>query len=211
MKRLSDTINYQASHDSLTGLINRDRFNTRLEQLIAESLSVGTEHALIYLDLDQFKVINDTCGHAAGDEMLLQTTHIIKNVVRSSDVCGRLGGDEFGIILEKASRDHALEIAKRLHERLRNTRIIWDKNIFSIKSSMGIVVIDSQVANLGNALAAADDACYVAKDTGGNKIQVYEDSSNIFQKRRGKWNGYPGLHTPWRKTGSSSITSPSFP
>lgn len=186
MKRLSETINYQASHDSLTGLINRDRFNSRLEQLIADSEDSGSEHALIYIDLDQFKVINDTCGHAAGDEMLLQTTHIIKSVVRSSDVCARLGGDEFGIILERASRDHALEIAKRLHERLRNTRIIWENNVFSIKSSMGIVVVDAQVGNLGNVLAAADDACYVAKDTGGNKIQVYEDSSNIFQKRRGE-------------------------
>jgi len=193
MKRLSETINYQASHDSLTGLINRDRFNSRLEKLIADSLTGDSEHAFIYIDLDQFKVINDTCGHAAGDEMLLQTTHIIKNVVRSSDVCARLGDDEFGIILERASRDHALEIAKRLHERLRNTRIIWDKNIFFIKSSMGIVVVDSQVGNLGNVLAAADDACYVAKDNGGNKIQVYEDSSNIFQKRRGEMGWIPRI------------------
>ncbi|MBN2051334.1 MAG: EAL domain-containing protein [Spirochaetales bacterium] len=186
MKRLSETIDYQANHDNLTGLVNRDRFNSRLEQLIVEVASIPMEHAFIYIDLDQFKVINDTCGHAAGDEMLLQATQIIKNVVRSSDVCGRLGGDEFGIILENASRDHALEIAKRLHERLRNTRIIWDQNIFSIKSSMGIVVINDKTESLGNVLAAADDACYIAKDTGGNKIQVYEDTSNIFQKRRGE-------------------------
>jgi len=185
-RKMSETISYQASHDTLTGLSNREEFSNRLSVLIDTSRETNAQHALIYLDIDQFKVINDTCGHAVGDELLLQATTIIKSVVRASDLCARLGGDEFGIILENSTMEKALFIAKRLHTKLNEHKLIWQNNVFTIGSSIGLVMINEQSVDLSSVLAAADDACYVAKDEGGNRIKVYETTGNLFLKRRGE-------------------------
>jgi len=184
--KLSQTISYQSKHDTLTGLLNREWFSNILEELIEESISEGTSHAFLYMDLDQFRVVNDVCGHTAGDEMLLTTTSIINKVIRSSDTCARLGGDEFGILLEGAHLQQALFIAKRLQSRLVESKVIRDKQVFNINTSIGIVMLTENSKDLQSVLAAADDACFIAKDEGGKKITVYNDDENLFVKRRGE-------------------------
>ncbi|HDQ14726.1 MAG TPA: GGDEF domain-containing response regulator [Sediminispirochaeta sp.] len=186
MQRLSDTINYQASHDTLTGLANRDEFSSRLEYALEAAREQNEVHSLLYLDVDQFRVVNDICGHTAGDELLLKTTKIIRSVIRSSDFSARLGGDEFGILLEEASTDRAIEIAKRLQSRLMEDKLVWKKNVFNISTSIGIVPIDYNSESVHSILAAADDACYLAKDEGGNKYKVYQQNESRFVQRRGE-------------------------
>jgi diguanylate cyclase (GGDEF)-like protein/PAS domain S-box-containing protein len=186
LREMSDKISYQASHDALTGLYNREAFSQSLKGMINSANKENRQHALIYLDLDQFKLINDTIGHAAGDELLLETTGIMKSVFRSSDVCARLGGDEFGVLLSDTDQDMAYVIAQRLHNRLSERRLIWDKTAFNIHSSIGLVTIDTASEDIHSVLAAADDACYIAKDEGGRRIRVYKTSDSTFKKRRGE-------------------------
>lgn len=186
IREMSAQITYQASHDTLTGLANRDEFNHRLAILISDSKKNKNTHALIYLDLDQFKILNDTCGHAAGDELLLETSSIIQTVVRSSDVSARLGADEFTILLEKSNQDQAMFIAQRLHDQLNNHKLVWENKVFNINTSIALVMITEQSKDLNSVLAAADDAIYLAKDEGGNRIKIYETKGNIFVKRRGE-------------------------
>lgn len=186
MQRLSDTISYQASHDTLTGLANREEFSGRLEMILQNAKQHDSFHSLVYLDIDQFRVINDICGHTAGDELLLKTTRIIRSVVRSSDLSARLGADEFGILLEDAKIDQAVEIAKRLQARLMGDKLIWEKHVFNINTSIGIVPIDGTSESTHAVLAAADDACFIAKDEGGNKIKIYSNEENRFAQRRGE-------------------------
>ncbi len=184
--KLSQTISYQSKHDTLTGLLNREWFSKTLDELIEESITDGTSHAFLYMDLDQFRVVNDVCGHTAGDEMLLTTASVINKVIRSSDTCARLGGDEFGILLKGAHLQQALFIAKRLQSRLVESKVIRDKQVFNINTSIGIVMLTENSKDLQSVLAAADDACFIAKDEGGKKITVYNDDENLFVKRRGE-------------------------
>ncbi len=184
--KLSQTISYQSKHDTLTGLLNREWFSKILEELIEESISEGASHAFLYMDLDQFRVVNDVCGHTAGDEMLLTTTSIINKVIRSSDTSARMGGDEFGILLKGAHLQQALFIAKRLQSRLVESKVIRDTQVFNINTSIGIVMLTENSKDLQSVLAAADDACFIAKDEGGRKITVYNDDENLFVKRRGE-------------------------
>ncbi len=186
VRRMSETIDYQASHDTLTGLSNREHFSKKLDGLITECKSNGKTHALIYLDIDQFKVINDTCGHVAGDELLRHTTQVIRTVVRASDLGARLGSDEFGVLLENISPERAQYIAERLRARLNHEKFVWEPKIFTISSSIGLVQINSHCKDIYTVLANADDACFVAKELGGNRIQVYEDDESVFLQRRGE-------------------------
>ncbi len=188
IKRMSDTISYQASHDSLTGLVNRSEFSIKMGNLLANSKSTHNSHALIYLDLDQFKIINDTCGHLAGDELLRQVSDIVKNTFRSTDTCARLGGDEFAVLLEKSSLELALSKANLVKDQLSLFRFTWQDMVFAISASIGVVPITHESKDIHSILAAADDACYLAKGEGGNKIKVYETSDNMFLKRRGEMN-----------------------
>ncbi len=186
IKRMNDTISYQASHDLLTGLVNREGFSIHLKNLIDNAKKVKSlQHALLYLDIDQFKVINDTAGHAAGDELLLKITKIILSVVRNSDTCARLGGDQFGILLDNSSPEQAKVIAKRLHLQLHNFQLTWGGKIFKINSSIGLVIIDSNSKDSQSVLANADDACYLAKEEGGDRIRIYETTNYNLKKRRG--------------------------
>ena len=184
VKHLSDRISYQASHDILTGLANREAFSHRLNALMQNTMDASITHALLYIDLDQFKVVNDTLGHRAGDEMLLQATSIIKSMIRSSDFCARLGGDEFGIILSNIPIGQAKQISERLLNRLKNHKMVWEDKVFTINSSIGLVKIDMDSQDIQAILAAADDACFTAKEEGGGKIKLYDSTSNIFLKRR---------------------------
>jgi diguanylate cyclase (GGDEF)-like protein/PAS domain S-box-containing protein len=186
MREMSDKLSYQASHDALTGLMNRNAFSQNLTALIESAHRENREHALLYVDLDQFKLINDTVGHAAGDELLIEATSIIKTVFRSGDICARIGGDEFGILLTDTNQETALNIAQRLHNRLSERKLSWGPNTFNIHSSIGLVMIDNQSKDIHSILAAADDACFLAKEEGGKRIKMFETSNSLFLKRRGE-------------------------
>ena len=167
-------MSHQASHDALTGLLNRREFEKRLEDAIASAKKINATHALCYMDLDQFKVINDTNGHMAGDELLRQLSPLLLKGMRSSDYLARLGGDEFGILLHSCSLEKAEEIILQLQDRIKDFRFVWDDKIFSIGASIGLVSITSSGGNLSELLSAADSACYVAKENGRNRLHVYQ-------------------------------------
>ncbi len=191
--RLSETVSYQESHDALTGLMNRKGFTLQLNKLVEKAKTGQNTHAFLYIDLDQFKVINDIYGHKTGDEMLLKTTETINSVVRSSDTCARLGSDEFGIILERAQLQHAMFIAERLQSRLKEQKIVHKQETSHITTSIGLVMIDDMAGDAQRILANADEACNLAKDAGGKRIIVYNDNENLFAKRRDEMEWIPRL------------------
>ena len=165
---------YQASHDALTGLINRREFEQRLERTLLSALQQDREHALCYMDLDQFKVINDSCGHAAGDELLRQLALLLKGHLRESDTLARLGGDEFALLLENCSIPDALAVADMFRAEVQRFRFKWGDRIFAIGMSVGMVAINRDSGTAASLLSAADAACFVAKDRGRNQIHLYE-------------------------------------
>jgi len=177
---------YQASHDTLTGLINRREFEQRLERTLLSALQQGREHALCYMDLDQFKVINDTCGHAAGDELLRQLALMLKGHLRERDTLARLGGDEFALLLENCSIPDALEVADMFRAEVQRFRFKWGDRIFAIGMSVGMVAINSDSSTAADLLSAADAACYVAKDRGRNQIHLYESRDIDLVRHRGE-------------------------
>lgn len=186
MRSLAERLSYQASHDALTGLVNRREFEIRLEQAIHNAQSEHTYYALCFIDLDQFKVINDTAGHSAGDEYLKQLAQRLTRHIRNSDVFSRLGGDEFGILLDGCTIKQAMEIANDIKDEIKNTRFIWGKNSFETGASIGIVPINRFSSSVSEILSSADVACYEAKDRGRNRIQVFELNDAELAKRRGE-------------------------
>ncbi len=185
-RKLTHQLSYQARHDALTGLINRSEFERRLEELIDSAANLQQHHALLYLDLDQFKVVNDTCGHSAGDELLRQLTAQIQGAVTESTTFARLGGDEFGVLLENCSLDQALRAATLLLDAARTFRFVWLDKTFTIGVSIGLVIITETSGNSASVLAAADTACYAAKDKGRNRVQVYSPDDREMAERRGE-------------------------
>lgn len=185
---------YQASHDALTGLINRHEFEQRLERTLLSALQQGREHALCYMDLDQFKVINDTCGHAAGDELLLQLALMLKANLRERDTLARLGGDEFALLLENCSIKDALEVADTFRSEVQRFRFKWEDRIFAVGMSVGMVAINRDSGTAANLLSAADAACYVAKDRGRNQIHLYEIRDIDLARHRGEMQWVTRIH-----------------
>lgn len=185
---------YQASHDMLTGLINRREFEQRLERLLLSALQQGREHALCYMDLDQFKVINDTCGHAAGDELLRQLALLLKGNLRERDTLARLGGDEFALLLENCSIPDALEVADTFRAEVQRFRFKWEDRIFAVGMSVGMVAINGDSGTVASLLSAADAACYVAKDRGRNQIHVYESRDIDLTRHRGEMQWVTRIH-----------------
>ncbi len=177
---------YQASHDALTGLINRREFEQRLERMLLSAMQQGREHALCYMDLDQFKVINDSCGHAAGDELLRQLALLLKGNLRERDTLARLGGDEFALLLENCSMADALEVADTFRAEVQRFRFKWGDRIFAVGMSVGMVAINRDSSTAASLLSAADAACYVAKDRGRNQIHVYESRDTDLVRHRGE-------------------------
>jgi diguanylate cyclase (GGDEF)-like protein len=165
-------ISYQASHDELTGLINRREFEQQLEYLIELANLGEREHALLYMDLDQFKVINDSCGHLAGDEFLRQLAVIMKSRLRKADILARLGGDEFGILLVDCPLDKAAEIGEALRSAVERFQFFWENRTFTAGISIGIVSVKSSGMNPAMALSTADTACYMAKEAGRNRVHT---------------------------------------
>jgi len=182
---MTGEISYQASHDMLTGLINRREFEARLEKAITDVRRNGRNHVLCYMDLDEFKVVNDTCGHIAGDALLQNLAKHLEGKIRSTDTIARLGGDEFGLLLPLCNIDKAREIANKLRETVKNFQFVWDRKPFDIGVSIGLVEINKNMRTLNDVLKAADSACYVAKDLGKNRIHIYQDDDIQLTQRLG--------------------------
>ncbi len=176
-RRMAHQMTWQATHDLLTGLANRNEFSVRLANLLANMEHASQQqHALLYLDLDQFKVVNDTCGHVAGDHMLKQLSRTLRSEVPTNASLARLGGDEFGILLEDVKLEEAKEIANQLLQAIGKTTFRWEDRRFHVGASIGMVPIQRETQNASFILSAADVACYVAKESGRNRIHIYEES-----------------------------------
>ena len=182
-------LGYQASHDMLTGLLNRSEFEKRLDLALKEAHHTGSQHALFYMDLDQFKVVNDTYGHRAGDELLRQLSSRFISAIRENDVLARLGGDEFGILLRDCPLDKATAIAELVRQQVRDFRFSWQDRVFDIGVSIGIVPITVDSGSIVDVMSFADAACYVAKDAGRNRVHVYssDDKAVARHHREMEW------------------------
>ncbi len=187
-RRLHRALHYQASHDALTGLINRREFENRLNAAVEDAKQdQGARHALLYLDLDQFKLVNDTCGHPAGDQLLKQITGMLQSRIRADDTLARLGGDEFGILLRDCVLDQALRVADTLRQAIRDYRFIWQDGMLAVGVSIGIVEITKETATVANLMSAADVACYTAKDAGRNRVELYQADKVPERHREMHW------------------------
>ena len=185
-KRAEQTLSFQATHDALTGLINRSDFERRLTRVLETARTSHDEHALCYLDLDQFKVINDTCGHMAGDELLRQLSHVLSTSVRKRDTLARLGGDEFGVLMEHCTLAQARRVANKVRRAVEEFRFVWEEQAFRIGVSIGLVPITETSESVATLLSAADSACYAAKDEGRNRVRVYQPDDTELARRQGE-------------------------
>ncbi len=182
-RALSRQLSWQARHDPLTKLVNRLEFEQQLIEAVS-SASNGHLHTICYLDLDQFKVVNDTCGHMAGDELLRQISILIQQHVRTTDSLARLGGDEFGIVLWHCPLASATKIVEQVREAVQDYRFTWERQLFSIGVSIGLVEVTEDMGDWHHVLSAADAACYAAKSRGRNRIHVYQvDDQELAQQR----------------------------
>ncbi|MBV8208732.1 MAG: EAL domain-containing protein [Burkholderiaceae bacterium] len=181
-------LRHQASHDELTGLVNRREFERRLSAALAPLPDQREPGALLYLDLDQFKIVNDTCGHHAGDELIRRVADTIRAAVRSSDTIGRLGGDEFGLLLPACAPAAALSIAETIRSNLTELRFSWGGRTFLVGASIGVVMLERGFGTVAEALSAADSACYLAKDSGRNRVQVFRQEDRQIQVRAEEMN-----------------------
>jgi len=187
-RRLQRALAYQATHDALTGLINRREFESRVnDSLLAARENPELRHVLLYLDLDQFKVVNDTCGHQAGDRLLRQITSVVQTRIRTTDVLARLGGDEFGVLLADCSLETAQRIAENLRQAIRDFRFVWNERVMNVGVSIGLAEIDGRVDTLDDVMSAADVACYSAKDSGRNRVQTYLQGRAPERHREMQW------------------------
>ena len=185
-RRMAGEMSYRASHDALTGLINRMEFEARLERTLLRAQSEGSHHALLFIDLDQFKLVNDACGHAAGDLLLQQVSRLMRQTVRSRDTLARLGGDEFAVILEHCDEAQAQRVAHLICERFDAFRFIHDERRFRVGASVGLVPLDRRWRSITALMQAADVSCYAAKEAGRNRVHVWFDSDQAVRQRHGE-------------------------
>ncbi|BAZ93939.1 diguanylate cyclase/phosphodiesterase [Thiohalobacter thiocyanaticus] len=185
---LQQELLYKASHDDLTGLRNRVEFNRQLQEFINSAKLDHKEHALLFLDLDQFKLVNDTCGHTAGDELLRRVGHILSGEIRRHDILARLGGDEFTIILADCSLAEAEPIAEKIRRAIESFIFIWDNQRFNITTSIGLAPITADNLNQQKLLSLADAACYAAKHNGRNRIYRYDENDSLLNQHYGEVN-----------------------
>ncbi|MBV9621536.1 MAG: EAL domain-containing protein, partial [Gammaproteobacteria bacterium] len=186
LRGLARQMSYQATHDALTGLVNRHEFERRLQEAIESGHRGDGQHVLCYLDLDRFKLVNDTSGHVAGDSMLREVAKLLRDAVRDSDTVGRLGGDEFGTLLIGCPLDKARQIADDLTRAVGDYRFVWKDRIFNIGVSVGLVEISRESGTLEELLAAADTACYVAKKQGSGRVAVYSARDEALARHSGE-------------------------
>jgi diguanylate cyclase (GGDEF)-like protein/PAS domain S-box-containing protein len=183
-RELNRRLSYHASHDLLTGLVNRREFENRLERALKSAKAREASYALLYVDLDQFKIVNDSCGHGAGDALLGQVGALLKAKVRWRDTLSRLGGDEFGILLESCSLDEAMRTADALREAVRNFRFTWEDRQFRLGASIGVVPITADNEDVASVLSAADSACQAAKEGGRNRVHSFAENDIELMRRR---------------------------
>ena len=181
---LSEQLSHDASHDPLTGLKNRREFEARLQHALELAHATGATHAVCFMDLDRFKVVNDTCGHVAGDELLRQLGQLLQNKVRQADVVARLGGDEFAILLQNCGPNDALQVANVVLKAIAGFQFVWGQHSFNLAASIGLVVINSHFKRLAQVMSAADTACYAAKDGGRNRVVVYQEDAATMARQR---------------------------
>ena len=183
-RELNRRLSYHASHDILTGLVNRSEFETRLERALKSAKAREASYALCYLDLDQFKIVNDSCGHSAGDALLGQLGALLKSKIRWRDTLARLGGDEFGVLLESCSLEEALKTAEVLRVAISEFKFMWDDRNFRLGVSIGVVPITADNEDVAALLIAADSACAAAKEAGRNRIHSYRENDIDLMRRR---------------------------
>ena len=183
---LAQKLSYQASHDELTGLVNRREFEIRLGRAVSKNGQEKIEHVLCFMDLDQFKVVNDTCGHTAGDEVLRQISAEFLSRVRKSDTLARLGGDEFGILMEHCSPEQGRRVADLILKDTMDFQFNWDGRSFKIGVSIGLVAITEATASLDELMKCADAACYMAKNLGRNRIHIYQPEDEDIARQHGE-------------------------
>ncbi|WP_375507036.1 EAL domain-containing protein [uncultured Nostoc sp.] len=185
-RNLTHQLSWQASHDALTGLVNRREFENYLENALTIAKQYDQTHILCYLDLDNFKIVNDTCGHAAGDQLLRQVATLYQSEIRKTDILARLGGDEFGILLSQCPLDQAIRIANTLRDRVKAFRFVWQDKLFTIGVSIGIAIITADTTNIASVLIAADSACYAAKNNGRNRVHIYQTNDLNLARQQGE-------------------------
>ncbi|UTF58943.1 bifunctional diguanylate cyclase/phosphodiesterase [Gilvimarinus sp. DA14] len=187
-RRLSKELSFQATHDALTGLYNRRAFERRLTDSLKRARAESTQHSLCFIDLDQFKVVNDTSGHFAGDRLLQQVVDVFRRELRDCDMLARLGGDEFAMILENCPLDVAGRITEKLRAALEEFHFAWDGNSYNISCSVGVVSISANDKDTESIMRAADIACYLAKEKGRNRVYVSRDDDQHQRQREGEMN-----------------------
>jgi diguanylate cyclase (GGDEF)-like protein/PAS domain S-box-containing protein len=182
--RLLSEMSFRASHDALTGLLNRAEFELRLGQSLAKSHEDGSHHAFLYIDLDQFKLVNDACGHTMGDQLLQQVARLLAEAVRGNDALARLGGDEFGILIEHCTVDQAQLVAQKICDRMDDFRFVHEERRFRIGTSIGLVPVDRRWQTTAAIQQAADTSCYAAKEAGRNRVHVWFESDVAVRERQ---------------------------
>ncbi|MGB5601887.1 MAG: EAL domain-containing protein [Gammaproteobacteria bacterium] len=186
IRNLSKKMEFQATHDSLTGLINRHEFEHQLKLAVTSARDDNRHHAICYLDLDQFKIVNDTCGHIAGDQLLIEIAALMPQNVRASDCLARLGGDEFGVLMFDCPIKQAEKVAENLRATIRDFTFSWDKKTFDIGVSIGLVPIRKDSGSVQDVLRRSDSACYIAKDLGRNRVHLYTPDDIEISRRHGE-------------------------
>lgn len=198
-RRMAHQISWQATHDALTGLINRVEFEVRVAEALRLSKDEGQVHTLLYMDLDRFKVVNDTSGHAAGDVLLKLLSKMLHERMRDSDILARLGGDELGGLLLHCPLERALPIADGLRRAVNDFRFVWDDHTYELGVSIGLVEINEASVSTTELLIAADEACYLAKEHGRNRIHVYRESDQALAEKKGEMKWVSRLHEAFDK------------
>jgi len=186
LRLLARRLRYQASHDSLTSLINRSEFERNVRKAILNAKTKQKRSSLIYLDLDRFKMVNDLYGHAAGDELLIQFSNLVKSKLRGTDILARLGGDEFALLLTQCSLSEADEKAQEILKSIQEYKFIWEQKSFNVEASIGAAEINQKYFDLSYVLSAVDSACYLAKESGRNCVRVFREEDEDINRRRGQ-------------------------
>lgn len=183
---LSRKLAHHASHDALTGLINRRQFEIELAKVVFSARQDQRHHSFCYLDLDQFKVVNDTSGHVAGDELLRQLGRMLQETLGDRGMLARLGGDEFGLILLNTTAGDAENVAREIRDAVSAFQFVWANHSYHVGVSIGIVHIDAQCSTPNALMSAADAACFAAKEAGRNRIHIYREDDKVLAERRGE-------------------------
>ena len=185
-RRLAYQLNWQAAHDGLTGLINRREFEAELAHALATAKNEGLHHALVFMDLDHFSIINDTCGHSVGDLLLQLLSKMLQTLLREGDFLARLGGDQLGVLLPACPLPKALNIANKLREAVKEFRFPYDDRFIDTSMSIGLVPINENSTSMTELLIAADHACSMAKEQGRNRVHLYCETDAVLARRQGE-------------------------